>query len=71
MKRSFMLFAVFMACFGLFAEGNPATPLPHTCLDYVNSPSNFIPSWFEHLEFADKEGLDYNKEFLQDRKSVV
>ena len=71
MKRNFILLVMLFVCWSLFAEGNPATLLPHTCDDYLNQPSNFIPSWFEHLEFADKEGLDYGKDFLQEHGGRV
>ena len=71
MKRFFILFAMLVTFLSLFAEGNPATPLPHTCYDYKNPPSDLIPSWFEHLEFADRECLDYNEEFLQEHGGRV
>ena len=65
MRKSFILVGMLM-CWNLFAEA-------HLCSEYeevFDNPSStvqFIPGWFEHLEFADNgDNSDYSKEFLQE-----
>ena len=67
MKRSFILIGMVALCLNLFAK------VAHTCYEYrevfddLNSPVQFTPDWFEHLELADNnEEYGYDEEFLQE-----
>ena len=71
MKRFFILSTMLIVFVSLFAEGNPATTSPHTCYDYTHLPDVFVPEWFEHLEFADRAGLNYSQDFLQEHGGRV
>ena len=82
MKRSFMLFAVFVACFGLFAEGVSKgakvcslyteiyEEMQNGTFDNSDGHIPFISDWFDHLEEAD-DNSSYSKDFLQEHGGRV
>ena len=63
MKRSFILFVILFVCLSLFAEGNPKAP--HNCSSY-STTNEFVPDWFDFLEFADDNSSAYDEEFLKE-----
>ena len=80
MKKCFVLIVLLATCFSLFGEG--ISKGAHLCSDYQHAMSqtpetsdwftDFIPAWFEHLEFADNdEESGYNEEFLQEHGGRV
>ena len=76
MRKSFILVGMLMACLSLLAEENSEETQP-TCAAYFNAMThvpknfdwsiNFIPDWFEHLEYANNNNESiYDEDFLQE-----
>ena len=69
MKKRLVWVVILAFCWCLFAEGNPRPQ--HTCSNYWQKPDEFVPDWFEYLEFADNNISAYNREFLQEHGGRV
>ncbi len=76
MRKGFILVGMLMACLSLLAEENSEETQP-TCAAYFNAMThvpknfdwsiNFIPDWFEHLEYANNNNESiYDEDFLQE-----
>lgn len=66
MKKCFILFAMLvLAYLNLCAEAHRCSKYHETFYD-SDSSEEFIPYWFDHIEFADGLPFMLNQEFLKE-----